>query len=109
MQHKDLAMGRWQTLSFLEQMANVGSEIERTIKWKHKLNKEYAILAFDRALELLDLTIADSKNISKLKELTRTREMIADHFVFDNVYNSTCQEWQKYFYSFNYAVAIQKM
>ena len=28
-QHQDLAAGRWKTMSFCEQMANVGSEIER--------------------------------------------------------------------------------
>jgi hypothetical protein len=27
--HKELAAGRWQTLSFMEQMANIGSEVER--------------------------------------------------------------------------------
>jgi hypothetical protein len=27
--HPELAAGRWNSLSFLEQMANVGSEVER--------------------------------------------------------------------------------
>jgi hypothetical protein len=30
-QHKELAAGRWRDLSFLEEMANVGAEIGRTI------------------------------------------------------------------------------
>jgi len=33
-QHKELAAGRWNKLSFVEQMANVGSEVERTINWR---------------------------------------------------------------------------
>jgi hypothetical protein len=86
-------------------MANVGSEIERTINWRKK-NKDYSQKAFERALELLDLTIADSKNIKRLKELLRLREMLADYFVFDNGYHSTDKGWQKYFYSFNYAARI---
>ena len=61
-QHKNLANGRWQELSFFEQMANIGSEIERAIKWKNKNNAQYCRMAFERALELLDLTI-DSKKI----------------------------------------------
>jgi len=49
-QHKNLASGGWQKLSFFEQMANIGSEVERTIKWKNKGNAEYSRLAFGRAL-----------------------------------------------------------
>ena len=106
--HKQLAAGRWQELTFVEQMANIGSEIERTISWKRKGNAEYSRLAFERSLELLDLTISDGKNISKLKEITRVRESLADHFVFDNSYSSTDESWQKYFYFFNFAARCCK-
>lgn len=102
-QHKQCAAGRWHKLTFVEQMANIGSEIERTVTWKKKGNREYCRLAFERALELLDLTVNDGKNRKKLKEVTRVRESLADHFVFDNSYNSTDQSWQKYFYFFNFA------
>ena len=34
--HKELAEGRWFTLTFLDQMANIGSEVERTILWRKK-------------------------------------------------------------------------
>lgn len=105
-QHKQLAGGRWQKLSLVEQMANIGSEVERTIKWKKKGNKEYSNLAFERALELLDLTIADPKNKNRLKEITRVREALVDYFVFDNSYHSSDKQWQKYFYSFNFAARV---
>ena len=39
-QHKQLADGRWFKLKFVEQMANIGSEIERTILWKNKNNND---------------------------------------------------------------------
>jgi len=104
-QHQNLAGGRWQTLSFFEQMANIGSEIERTIKWR-KENKQYGQTAFERALELLDLTINDLKNHSRLKELLRLREVLVDYFQFENIYGSSDEKWQKYFYAFNYAARI---
>lgn len=91
-------------MTLFEQMANIGSEVERAICWKNKNNPEYCQMAFDRALELLDLTIADSKNKKHLKELLRTREMLSDYFVFDNEYHSEDKAWQHYFYSFNFAV-----
>ena len=31
-QHKELAAGRWQQMPFIEQMANIGSEVERALK-----------------------------------------------------------------------------
>jgi hypothetical protein len=99
-QHKDLAAGRWNHLSFSEQMANIGSEIERTISWKSKGRSEISSRAFERALELLDLTVADPKNRSRLKELLRVREAVSDHFCFDNTYRSTTESWQRYFRSF---------
>ena len=74
-QHKELANGRWRELTFIGQMANIGSEVERGILIKSK-NKEYCVKAVERALELLDLTIDDGKNNGRLKELTRLRETL---------------------------------
>ena len=101
--HKNLAAGRWQGLTFFEQMANIGSEVERAIKWKNKGNTEYSRMAFERALELLDLTMDNKKSGSRLKELARVRETLADYFVFENIYGSSDEKWQKYFYVFNFA------
>lgn len=107
-QHKDLAAGRWFELTLIEQLANVGSEVERTILWKEKNNPEYSQLAFERALELLDLTLADAKNKKRLKELARVREALVDYFAFDNQYSSSDELWRKYFYAFNYAAALKR-
>lgn len=97
---------RWFKLTFFEQMANIGSEVERTISWKTKGNLEYSQIAFERALELLDLTIADKRNIKRLKELLRVREALADYFEFDNEYKSSDKLWQNYFYPFNWAARL---
>ncbi len=56
-QHKQLASGGWQRFSFIEQMANIGSEVERALNWRAKKNAAYAQKAFERALELIDLTL----------------------------------------------------
>ncbi len=105
-QHKELAQGRWFTMPLCEQMANVGSEIERTIKWRNKGNDEYSRMAFFRALELLDLTIADPRHRGRLKEICRTREALADKFYFDNTYKSTDESWRKYFLQFTIAARM---
>src|SRR3990167_9578887 len=102
--HQSLASGRWQQLSFVEQMANIGSEVERTIKWRKKSQLKFFYRAFDRAVELIDLTIdCHSHDVPKLKELLRTKECLIDDFIFDNSYGSTNESWQKYFLAFTYA------
>lgn len=108
--HKELfESGRWYTLTIAEQLANVGADIDRAISWKKKGNFEMSAKAFERALELLDFTIRDSKNRGpRLGELCRTREALVDHFVYDNEYNTTDEQWHKYFFAFNYAASQEK-
>lgn len=103
--HKELSAGRWFELTFFEQMANIGSEVIRAISWRSK-NNEYSRRAVERALELLGLTIEDEKNKSKpsrLKELTRLREVLIDYFYFENQFGSTENTMKKYFNSFAFA------
>lgn len=105
-QHKNAASGRWFEFSLISQMANIGSEVFRAIQWKNKSNKEYSQMAFERALELFDLTMADQKNIHRLREIARARELFADFFYGDNTYKSSDESWQKYFHAFNYAARL---
>lgn len=102
-QHRELAQGRWFQIPFLEQMAHIGSEVERAILWREK-NKDYSIKAIERALELIDLTVADIKNRKRLKELLRMREVLVDYFYGDNQYGSSDKLWHNYFTPFFYAV-----
>ena len=87
--HKELAHGRWFQISFVEQMANIGSEVERALNWKTRNNPVYCQQAFERALELIDLTVDDKRNRSRLKELTRVRESIVDYFSGTNQFLSS--------------------
>ncbi|MBI2054468.1 MAG: hypothetical protein HYT36_04065 [Candidatus Staskawiczbacteria bacterium] len=105
-QHKNLANSRWQKFSLIEQMANVGSEVERALNWREK-DEKYSRMAFERALELLDLTLSDSKNKNRIMEITRVRELLCDYFLSGNNYLATEKNWRDYFYSFGYAAALQ--
>ena len=107
MLHQELTREKWQKLSFFDQMANIGAEMGRAINWKKK-DTNKSMSSFERGLELLDLTIEDIKNRNKLKELCRLREMLADYFYFENIYSSTAKNWEDYFYSFNYAAAMNR-
>ena len=104
-QYKSLASGQWFKFSFFEQLANIGSEVERAILWRKK-NREYSKRAFYRSLELLSLTIDDQRNKGRLKELTRLYGVLVDYFAGDNQYQSSDKLWRSYFYPFNYAARL---
>ena len=101
-QHRELAEGRWWTLSLFEQLGNVGSEVSRAIRWTTR-NPDVARGAFHRALELMDLTLADPHHRqwpARLREIARTREVMVDFFDGSNQYGSNAVALQKYFDAF---------
>lgn len=107
-QHQELAGGRWQELSFFEQMANIGSEVERAIKWRQKNQLDLSQKAVVRALELLSLTISSQlSHDSRLRELLRVKECLLDTFLANNEYGSSDKSWQSYFRVFTYAASVK--
>ena len=58
--HQELAAGKWFKMSLAEQMANIGSEVSRAHKWEGK-DEDIFWGAVNRALELFDLTLTDSR------------------------------------------------
>lgn len=106
--HPELAAGRWRGLSLVEQLANVGSEVERALSWSVKGNPDYSTRALERALELLELTISDPRHRHRLKELTRVREVLLDYFLGENLFASTAAGWHAYFHPYGIAVAIRR-
>lgn len=103
-QHRELTGGRWAKIPFLEQMANIGSEVERALTWRAKNQKDYCQKSFERALELIDLSLENNTGFSRRKELARIREILVDHLFGENQFQSTDEAWRQYFSSFFYAV-----
>ena len=75
--HRGLASGRWWTLTLAEQLANAGADVGRAIRAKEEGDQCRFDAACDRALELLDLTLADPRwRGPRLREIARTREVM---------------------------------
>lgn len=107
MQHQELAAsGRWAAMLFCEQMANIGSEVSRAIRWKQKGRSDRMNAAVDRCLELSDLTIAHQSG-RRRRELLRAREVLCDFFLGENVYQSTDEEIQKYYDAFAWMARLK--
>lgn len=99
MLHGSLRPERWRQLSRVEQLANIGSEVERTIGF-HQRHDDRADLAFERALELIDLSLADRRWGKGRKELTRLRELFCDHYLGYHEYGDDSAWFGRYFMPF---------
>ncbi len=105
-QHQSLAAGKWYTLSFVEQMGNIGSEVGRAALSQE--NKERFEGAVGRAFELMDITISDPRWKGRLKEIVRMREVFGDAISGGHEYGSTLEDLDKYFYHFAYAARANR-
>jgi hypothetical protein len=62
--------------------------------------------ACDRALELLDLTIADKRWKGRRKELTRARELLCNAMFGGNIYGSDLASLDRNFFHFAMAARV---
>ena len=106
--HRELAKGGWQKLTLMEQFANIGSEVHRAITWFEKKEQLHFQNAFERALELFDLTLADPRWQGRRKEIARSREVFCDLFYGGNQYNTDPKSLDNYFMLFAIAARNRK-
>ena len=99
-QHKEAAAGGWQKFSIMEQLGNIGSEVSRANNWQGK-NRETFWNAVERALELFDLTLEDPRwHGARLQEIALVREVFCDAIYDGNLYKSSLEELERYFFNF---------
>jgi hypothetical protein len=89
---------RWATFSIMEQLANVGSEVARTIRAHEAGNASRFDSALARALELFDLTAADARwRGPRRREILRAREEFCRLFFSDTPPADSIPGLQRYF------------
>jgi hypothetical protein len=105
--HGDGFSERWRALSLAEQLGNAGSEVSRALKWRSR-NPAIAQGALERALELIDLTLDDPRqvaSVARLREICRLRETMLDYFIGSNRYGWTEAALMRYFDAFAVAAS----
>lgn len=100
---------RWKSMSLMEQMANIGSEVGRTRKWVEKGKKQQAEGAFLRCLDLIDATIKYGRaglpsRGCLLEELCRARDLFSSSYLESDIPSFVYLD--KYFGQF--AAAVRK-
>ena len=99
--HAGLAAGRWRSLTLIEQLANVGSEVDRAIKAHEAGRADRRDAAVDRGLELFDLTAADDRwRGARRREVLRAREEFCALFWGDGERQNEAASLSRYFLYF---------
>lgn len=99
--HIGLASGRWNELDLVQQLANVGSEVDRAVRSSTGGNNARFERALDRALELFDLTARDSRWAGpRRREILRAREEFCRLFFDRDVGGNSAAGISKYFLQF---------
>ncbi len=99
--HHGLDDGTWERMTFVDQMGNLGTEVARAARAKESGHEDRCRGAFERALELFELTIVDDRNHGpRRRELCIVRELFCDFIAGENTYGETAASLDRYFLPF---------
>ena len=102
--HGSAAAGGWARLELVEQLGNVGSEVERAIRAHQARHADRFEGALERALELFDLTAADPRwRGHRCQEILRAREEFCRLFFDPEVPPDSAHGLSRYFLGFAWA------
>lgn len=104
--HQHLVSDRWMRLTLAAQLANIGSEVSRILHWRESGDRIASEQALQRALELLDLTLASSRLPARVLELARLRDVVCAVFLGTDEYDIPPEALENYFLPF--ALRIQR-
>lgn len=90
MLHTHLTPEKWSSFSRDQQILMIANELNRAKNWGEKKDFNKVSSCYERALELIDLTVDCSTNTTFTRELLRYRELLAmiykqNEHTFDNI------------------------
>lgn len=99
----------WQRLSLVEQLANVGSEVERAIRAHRSGSQQRFENALIRALALFDATAADDRwSGPRRREVLRAREEFCRLFFDPTTPPESADGLRRYFLAFAVAARFRR-
>ncbi len=76
--HKMLTVEKWNAYPKMQQILMISNELNRAKNWILKNQNTETNLAYERAFELIDLSLMDVKWESSRKELLRLKETLGE-------------------------------
>lgn len=83
--YKNLTPLKWEKFPFHKQILMIGTEILRAGKWMEKCDDEEVKNCYERAIELVFLTIEVLKEKNKLREILRFKEALLSLYLKNNI------------------------
>ena len=100
---------QWRRFTLTEQLANVGSEVERAIRAHASGDASRFTNALSRALALFDLTATDARwSGPRRREVLRAREEFCRLFFDPAVSPGSAAGLQRYFLAFAMAARLRR-
>ena len=81
-----MTIDRWKKFTKSQQLLTIGAEFMRANVWQRR-DKEKFLLALERALQLIDFSISDSKWKDSLGMLLGFRDIVAEFYTFKRTDN----------------------
>ena len=91
---------RWFQMPVGAQLANVGGEVGRATRWKNKGERQKELSFYEKAMDFLNLTMRDPKNVRRMSELKECEIELRDFFFEGNTYGNTDESLMKYYDAF---------
>ena len=91
---------RWFEMPVAVQISNIGSEVNRAIRYKSKGEARKAENFCTKAMELLELSKRDPKNAHRIGEFEFAIEELIDYFLGNNLYQTTDEKLIRYYDAF---------
>ena len=85
----------WYSMPIGLQIYNIGSEVNRAIKWKNTANYQRQLNFAIKAIELIGLTKLDPKNVHRFDELNFYQKELLDYLFGENMYGNTDESIMK--------------
>ncbi|MCM8795903.1 MAG: hypothetical protein NC928_04395 [Candidatus Omnitrophica bacterium] len=90
--HKTITKEKWAGFSLKEQILMIGSEILRAKNWLEHKDIETTLICYERAMELIDLTVTQGDLSLKIRKLLlQLREAIGFLYLKESGDPSLCQ------------------
>lgn len=80
-QHASLSPERWAAFSRDQQILMIGNEMNRATRLLRLADRSGLLLAYERVLRLVDLTVEIQTDYGLRRELLRWRDLIAEMYV----------------------------
>ena len=93
----------WYAMPIHVQIANIGSEVARAIRWKER-DPQKAKNFCNKAIEFWEIVKSDPKNQRRWDEIDAAIEELRDYFLGENVYQTTSEVLTHYYDAFLYRV-----